>query len=155
MGKSGKKAGKRLTKKELVDRLTAMFLANVGTVYSLKDISRELNLTTHPLKMLCADILNDMTQEGFLIEQPYGNFRFNSTSLVFEGQFVRKSNGKNSVIPDDGSEPVFVAERNSLHAMNGDTVKVSLSAFRKGHTKEGAVIEIVKRAKDTFEESCR
>ena len=150
MGKSGKKAGKRLTKKELVDRLTAMFLANVGTVYSLKDISRELNLTTHPLKMLCADILNDMTQEGFLIEQPYGSFRFNSTSLVFEGQFVRKSNGKNSVIPDDGSEPVFVAERNSLHAMNGDTVKVSLSAFRKGHTKEGAVIEIVKRAKDTF-----
>ena len=83
MGKSGKKAGKRLTKKELVDRLTAMFLANVGTVYSLKDISRELNLTTHPLKMLCADILNDMTQEGFLIEQPYGSFRFNSTSLVF------------------------------------------------------------------------
>ena len=135
MGKSGKKAGKRLTKKELVDRLTAMFLANVGTVYSLKDISRELNLTTHPLKMLCADILNDMTQEGFLIEQPYGNFRFNSTSLVFEGQFVRKSNGKNSVIPDDGSEPVFVAERNSLHAMNGDTGQ-ALSFWQQAYEKE-------------------
>lgn len=150
MGKSGKKAGKRLTKKELVDSLSAMFLANINTVYTLKDISRELSLNTHPLKMLCADILNEMTAGGFLTEQPYGSFRFNNTAQVFEGEFIRKSNGKNSVIPSDGSEPVFIAERNSLHAMNGDKVKVSLSAFRRGHTKEGAVIEILERKKDTF-----
>ena len=34
------------------------------------------------------------------------------------GTVQRKSNGKNSFIPEGGGEPIFVAERNSAHAMN-------------------------------------
>lgn len=46
------------------------------------------------------------------------------------GTFLRKSNGKNSFIPDDGGEPIFIAERNSAHAMNNDKVKIALCAKR-------------------------
>ena len=57
------------------------------------------------------------------------------------GTFQRKSNGKNLFIPEDGGEPVFVAERNSAHAMNNDKVKIILCAKRRRHEIEGQVIE--------------
>ena len=67
-----------------------------------------------------------------------------------EGTFIRKSNGKNSFMPDGGDKPIFVSERNSRGALNGDRVKVSLMARRQKHIKEAQVIEILHRAKDQF-----
>ena len=67
-----------------------------------------------------------------------------------EGTFIRKANGKNSFIPDGGEKPIFVAERNSMGALNGDHVKVSFMARRQKHIKEAQVIEILRRAKDQF-----
>ena len=66
------------------------------------------------------------------------------------GTFQRKSNGKNSFIPEGGGEPIFVAERNSAHAMNNDKVKITFYAKRKNREAEGEVIEILERANDTF-----
>ena len=66
------------------------------------------------------------------------------------GTFQRKSNGKNSFIPEEGGEPVFIAERNSAHAMNNDKVKITFYAKRKNREAEGEVIEILERANDTF-----
>ena len=67
-----------------------------------------------------------------------------------EGTFVRKANGKNSFLPDDGGSPIFVSERNSMWATNGDRVKVSFMARRQKHIKEAQVIEIIQRNKDRF-----
>lgn len=66
------------------------------------------------------------------------------------GTFQRKSNGKNSFIPEGGGDPIFVAERNSAHAMNNDKVRISFYAKRRGREAEGEVIEILERANDTF-----
>ena len=74
----------------------------------------------------------------------------NTTGQVFEAIFNRKVNGKNTVSPLEGGEPVFVAERNSLHAMDGDKVKASLLARRKHHLREAQVVEILKRSDKTF-----
>ena len=72
------------------------------------------------------------------------------TTLEMTGTFQRKSNGKNSFIPDDGGDPIFIAERNSAHAMAGDKVKIAFYAKRRGREAEGEVIEILERANDTF-----
>lgn len=52
--------------------------------------------------------------------------------------------------PLDGGEPVLVAERNSLHAMGGDKVKVTLLARRKHHVREAQVVEILERSDRSF-----
>lgn len=67
MGK-GKKAGKRLTKKELVQKLAVLFQSNPKDCFPVKTIFRKLELNTHPLKMLCMDILYDLIDEGALIQ---------------------------------------------------------------------------------------
>ena len=148
--KKEKKAGKRMKKSEMSERLISLFHTKPNETFSLKQLSSSLNLTTHPLKMLCADIITEMIEDDFLQEVEKGHYKLNDHGLIMTGVFQRKSNGKNSFIPDDGGETIFIAERNSAHAMNNDKVKIALFAKRKNRNPEGEVIEILERANDTF-----
>ena len=148
--KKEKKAGKHMKKSELAEQLMTWMQMRPGEDFALKQIFRALNLTTHPLKMLCVDILNEMAEDDFLQVMENGHLKLNNHGIILTGIFQRKNTGKNSFIPDDGGEPIFIAERKSAHAMHGDKVKVSLTAKRKGRKVEGEVIEIIERAKDTF-----
>ena len=148
--KKEKKAGKRMKKSEMSERLISLFHTKPNETFSLKQLSSSLNLTTHPLKMLCADIITAMIEDDFLQEVEKGHYKLNDHGLIMTGVFQRKSNGKNSFIPDDGGETIFIAERNSAHAMNNDKVKIALFAKRKNRNPEGEVIEILERANDTF-----
>ena len=147
MGK-GKKGGKRLTKKQVAERLQQFFEQQPGKTFSFKEIFKGLKLDTHPLKMLAIDVMEEMAWDDFLTKVTDSSYRLNQAGQVLEGRFVRKTNGKNSFVPDDGSLPIFVSERNSKSALNGDRVRVQLMARRKRHIKEALVIEILKRAKD-------
>lgn len=148
--KKEKKGGKRMTKKQLVEKLTDLIQLNAPESVSLKRIYAELKLNTHPLKMLCLDILQDMLTDDFICEPEKGRYKLKNPDQIVTGTFQRKSNGKNSLLPEDGSTPIFVAERNSAHAMNNDKVRVALFARRKNREREGEVIEILERANDTF-----
>lgn len=148
--KREKKGGKRMKKSEMVEYLTNFLHARPTESFSMKQLFHALNLTTHPLKMLCTDIVNDMVEEGILMLTEKGQYRLNDHGQFLTGTFQRKSNGKNSFLPDDGGEPIAIAERNSAHAMNNDKVKIALFAKRKHRNPEGEVIEILERANDTF-----
>ena len=100
--------------------------------------------------MLLIDVLEGLLMDDFIKEQPRGYYTLNMPSQVMTGIFHRKANGKNTFSPEDGGEPILVAERNSLHAMEGDTVQVTLLARRKHHVREAAVTEILKRSDKTF-----
>ena len=127
MGK--KKGGKRMSKKQMTEALQTLFGENPNETYNFKYIFKALKLDTHPLKMLAIDTMEEM---------------------AWEGRFRRKPNGKNSFVPDDGSLPIFVAERNSMSALDGDRVQVTFMARRQRHIKEAIVTAILERARDTF-----
>ena len=148
MGK--KKGGKRLGKKQVSELLQNLFQHNPNETFSFKQIFKVLKLDTHPLKMLAIDVMEEMAWDDFLLKVSDNSYKLNLKTQVQEGIFHRKANGRNSFVPDDGGTPVFVAERNSMSAMDGDHVKVSLMARRDKHIKEAMVIEIVKRAHDTI-----
>lgn len=149
MGK-GKKAGKRLTKRQLAEMLQEFFSSQPGRTLTFKEIFRALKLNTHPLKMQAIDIMEEMTWDDTLAKVSDSSYRLNTAGQVQEGVFQRKSNGKNSVIPADSDKPIFVSERNSMGALTGDRVKFSFMARRVNHIKEAQVIEILERKKDTF-----
>lgn len=148
--KKEKKGGKHLKKKELVEILLNHFRTKPNEAFSLKQLFQALKLTTHPGKMLCIDVVEEMLEDNFLIEIEKGRYKINDKGQILTGTFVRKSNGKNSFIPEEGGEPIFIAERNSAHAMNNDKVKVALCAKRKKHQLEAQVIEILEHANETF-----
>ncbi|MCL1615982.1 ribonuclease R [Bacteroides sp. ET71] len=148
--KREKKAGKRMTKKQLTALLMDFFQEKGSESVSLKQLFEQLRLTTHPLKMLCMDILADLKEDDYINEPEHHTYRLHQRGVEMTGRFVRKSNGKNSFIPDDGGDPIFIAERNSAHAMNNDRVRIAYYARRKGKTAEGEVLEVLERANDSF-----
>ena len=146
MGK--KNGGKRLGKKQVSELLQDLFQHNPNETFSFKQIFKALKLDTHPLKMLAIDVMEEMAWDDFLLKVGDSSYRLNTKTQLQEGTFRRKANGRNSFLPADGGTPVFVAERNSMSAMDGDKVKVSYMARRDKHIKEAMVIEIVSRAHD-------
>ena len=146
MGK--KKGGKRLGKKQVSELLQNLFQHNPNETFTFRQIFKALKFDTHPLKMLAIDTMEEMAWDDFLSKVSDNSYRLNLKTQVQEGLFRRKANGRNSFLPEDGGTPVFVAERNSMSAMDGDKVKVSYMARRDKHIKEAMVIEIVKRAHD-------
>ncbi len=144
----GKNRGKRLTKKQVVELLSTLFQQNPNTSFSMKQIFKLLHLDTHPAKMLAVDILEDMAWDDYLKKEADNHYRLNMQGQVAEGVFIRKANGKNSFLADGTDKPVFVAERNSMFALNGDRVRVTMMARRQNHIKEAMVTEIIKRAHD-------
>ena len=147
-----KKAGKnRMNKDNMGHILESYFRENPGKTLSFKEIFRTLRLNTHPLKMLAIDVLEEMAWDDFIVRMSDSSYMLpESDTHTQEGTFVRKQNGRNSFLPDGADKSVLVTERNSLYAMDGDRVRVTYMARRRNHTKEAQVVEIIKRAKDTF-----
>lgn len=139
-----------MTKKQLAKVLEAFFSSQPDKTLTLKEIFHSLRLNTHPLKMLAMDIMDEMSWDDAITKVSDNSYKLNTNGQVQEGRFVRKSNGKNSFIPDGSDKPIFVSERNSMSALTGDRVKVSMMARRRNHIKEAQVIEILQRAKDQF-----
>ena len=139
-----------MNKKQVGEALQRFFQENPNDTFSFKYIFKSLKLDTHPLKMLAIDIMEEMAWDDFLTKVSESSYKLNTKTQLQEGTFRRKSNGKNSFIPDDGSQPVFVAERNSMSALDGDKVQVAYMARREKHIKEAMVTAILKRARETF-----
>ena len=148
MGRSYK-GGVRLNRRTMTDLVTDWFRDNQESSISIKRLYDELKLKTHPMRSMCLDIVLDLVEDGFLKEKD-GQFQLMQKSKFLEGVLQRRVGGKNYLVPDDGSDPVFVAERNTAGAVNGDRVKVVLFARRPHAGLEGEVTEILQRAKDTF-----
>ena len=146
----GKKGGKRMNKKQMTEALVTLFQSLPNEDLTFQTIFKQLHLDTHPLKMLAIDVMEELSWDDFLTKTSRSSYKLNLKGQVQEGIFRRKANGKNSFIPADGSQPVFVAERNSMFALDGDRVRVSFNARRANHIKEAMVTEILERARDTF-----
>ena len=142
------KSGKRLSKKLLVEMLQNLFQRSPNETFSFKDIFKSLKLSTHPAKMLAVETMDEMAWDDYLTKTSENSYRLNLKNQVQEGTFIRKANGKNSFQPDDGGKPIFVSERNSLFAMNGDRVRVAMMARRERHIKEAMVVEILSHKVD-------
>ena len=150
MSKKEKKAGKRMNKKQLTELLMALFQQHPTDELPQKYIFDSLRLTTHPLKMLCMEILYDFIEDDFIKESSKHRYKLNNRGIEMTGTFHRKKNGNNTFLPDDGGEPILIAERNSAHAMDGDKVKVFFFPKRKHRMIEAEVVEILERSNDTF-----
>ncbi len=127
-----------------------LFQANPSEVFDLKYIFKTLKLTTYPVKMLCTDILEDLQVNDFLREKPRYHYSLNAPTQTLKGTFRRKANGKNTLEPEEGGDPILVAERNSMHAMDGDVVLATMMARRKHHVREACVTEILERSDKQF-----
>ncbi len=142
------------TRRKVTRELYAMiddFIDNQGNkTFNYKQVSHAIGADTPQAQKAVAMRLAEMEVDGELIEVTPGKYKAPNRGNVATGVFIRRSNGKNTVILDGDDEGIFVAERNSMHALNGDKVKVLVAARRKGVEPECKVLEIIEKNDQVF-----
>ena len=136
----------RLGKKALTKAVVDFLNRNRGKEYNYRQIASAIDVNSKEGRTLLVKVLDKLRDEDVVLETSRGRYRINDRRLMLEGRFERRSNGKNFFVPDDDGNLVFVSERNSKHAMNGDRVRVQLLAKRKHAETEGVVVDILKRS---------
>ena len=136
----------RIRKGDLPALIVGFLQQNNKQSFNYKQISFGIGATHPSNRMDVINVLDELAAADDIMEVELGKYKAKANRGTENiGYFVRRSNGKNAVVVDD--EQIFVAERNSMHALNGDKVRVVVSAARKGQEPEAQVIEIVE-AKD-------
>lgn len=121
-----------------------------NNTFNYKQVAHGIGATSASSHRSIALMLAELAFDGDLIEVSPGKYKAPQRSNVVTGTFVRRSNGKNSVLTDTDGEMIFVAERNSMHALNGDRVKIIVAAARRGVEPEAEVIDIIEEKDQTF-----
>ncbi len=148
--KQGKRKGsKRIKKEDMLASVVEFFNQDRKRAFNYKQVAHGVGATTTPQKQMVFQLLEGMAEQNFLIEVSPGKYKANSRGTEVIGRFERRVNGKNHVITDD-DESIFIAERNAMHAMDGDRVRVLVYAKRRGHDAEGEVVEIVEKTPQIF-----
>lgn len=150
MATNSKTAGKKLSAKDLRDEVNKYVLQQKAATFNYKQVSHAIGADTPAAHRSVAMLLAGMAFDGDLIEVSPGKYKSPARNNVTTGTFVRRSNGKNSVVTDEDGETIFVAERNSMHALNGDKVRVIVAARRRGVEPEAEVMEIIESKDQTF-----
>lgn len=148
--KDNKKGVSPKIKKKDLERLILNFLEKENRQsFNYKQVAFAINATHPTNRMDVINILDALTAAELIQEVGIGKYKaISNRGTQNEGEFVRRSNGKNGVMIDD--ELILVAERNSKHALNGDKVRVEISANRKGQEPEAKVIEILEPKEQVF-----
>ena len=136
--------------KDIAQKIAA-YINTLGNVtYNYRQVSAGIDAKTPAMQRKVAMKLAEMAVDGEIIEVAPGKYKNPQRGTIALGTFIRRANGKNSVLIDDDDEAIFVAERNSMHALNGDRVKVNIAAHRRGAEPEAEVIEIVEKKEQVF-----
>jgi len=148
--KQGKRKGsKRIKKEDMLASVVEFFNQDRKRAFNYKQVAHGVGATTTPQKQMVFQLLEGMAEQNFLIEVSPGKYKANSRGTEVIGRFERRVNGKNHVIMMT-MRPIFIAERNAMHAMDGDRVRVLVYAKRRGHDAEGEVVEIVEKTPQIF-----
>ena len=140
----------KLKKKDLSASIIHFLTENNDKQFNYKQIGAALNVRGEEGRRLLIKVLDKLRDDDLLLETSRGRYRVNNRGLMLEGRFERRSNGKNFFVPDDDGNIIYIPERNSKHAMNGDRVRVQLLAKRKRADTEGTVVEILEHTQSRF-----
>ena len=150
MAQSSKRTSASRSAKNLEYQVIEFVAQQKNNTYNYKQVAHAIGAKTATQQRNIALQLVEMAFNGEIIEVSPGKYKSPQRGNEAIGVFVRRSNGKNSVVTEADGESIFVAERNSMHALNGDVVRVNIAARRRGAEPEAEVIEIVEKKEQTF-----
>ena len=151
MAKQNREKAPNMRKNAVGTAIINLFSEVPNKLLNYKQLSHALGMRTDAQKQLVVEALNTLLEQGQLEQVSYGKFRLNLRQNYVTGTLDRQSVAKKTyLIPDDGGEPIFIAERSMGCALNGDKVKVLLYPRRKNRDEEGEVVEVLERAKTEF-----
>lgn len=140
-------------------------LRDVRKPLNYKQVSARLGIDDQAKKTLVNFLLRDMAKKKAIKEVSKGQYvsaggqhrresnpqqRSSGTGIYINGTVDMTSSGSAYVIAEGKDQDIYIAQRNTLNAMDKDKVKVRLINDRRGKKPEGIIEEIIQRAKSEF-----
>ena len=139
------------TKEAITRQVLNFFNENSTKPFNYKQVSAALGLKKSMMKERVVDAMFDLEAAGKIQRISAGKYKANMRRQTVTGVLDRESVAKKTyLIPDDGGERVWIAERSMGCALNGDRVEVVLFPRRKGREQEGEVVNVLERKKTEF-----
>lgn len=145
-------------KSSQINTILQVFLQNPHSALNYKQVSKRIGVEDRAGKDLVRLLIEELFRNREVVESNRGKYRINpegeryrkSIKTHMTGTVDMKQSGKAYVMPEDKSGDVFIGAGNTGKALHGDYVSVSLFPIRKGHKREGEIVEVLKRKKTQF-----
>ncbi|MCC6302024.1 MAG: ribonuclease R [Gammaproteobacteria bacterium] len=116
-----------------------------ASLLSLEQIARELDITDETGIEALRKRLNAMERDGQLVRNRRGRYGVASKMNVVRGRVIGHPDGYGFLVPDDGSDDLFLSAKQLRSVIHGDRVIAKvIGADRRGR-REGALVEVLER----------
>ena len=153
---SKKKFKKEKEKKDGKDRgvlrsAVLSFLEDMaGKAYGADQIARKVGVKKKSLIKELDDLLDQLVEEGTLEQLSNGMYKALSKRASITGKVDHVNPRFAYVVTGEEGNDIYVSTRDLGSALHGDIVGVSVSSKRSGKSREGRVVEVVKRNRTRF-----
>ena len=113
---------------------------------SFKHIAAKLGLEDEGLLEALRRRLRAMERDGQLIRNRRDCFGLVSKMQMISGRIIGHPDGFGFLVPDDGSDDLFLSARQMRTLLHGDRALARVSGVDRRGRREGAVVEVLERA---------
>jgi ribonuclease R len=150
MSKKFKKSKNPKSSKYLFEDVLKALNNNPTRAYNYKQVASLLRIEDHAEKQLLNAILAKLTEQGLAKEVERGKFQASRTGTTISGKVDMTQSGSAFIISAESEKDIFVSNRKTLNAYNGDMVRVLVYPQNGSRRPEGEIVEIITRAKEEF-----
>lgn len=118
-------------------------IAQQGKPLSFSAICRLLDLDDPEQEFAVQKRLNAMVREHQLVRSKRGAFSIADTSQIIVGKVIGHREGYGFLQPDDGSEDLYLHNKQMRKAFDGDIVKAFVSGTDSRGRREASILEVI------------
>ena len=125
-------------------------LAERGELLAYDDIARTLGVSDERDHDAFARRLRAMERDGQLVQTRRGRYGLPSKMDMVRGRVIGHADGFGFLIPDDGSPDLFLSPREMRQVLHGDRVLARVAGLDARGRREGAVVEVLERGRQSI-----
>ena len=137
-------------KRFLFEEVLAFLQHNSNKSFNYKQLGAAMEINNESERFMLIETLEALKQQGFVIETEKGKYGAKQTKEYLTGTIDFTSQGTAFVVVANQENDVFIPQRKTKDALQGDLVKILIDKSHRGRRKEGAVVEVITRAKTVF-----
>src|SRR5690554_4204037 len=135
----------------LTQLITDVLQKSKNKPLNYKQVSSKLNVLDAESKQAIQEVMIEEARSGNLKEIGKGKYILKELKTIVQGRVDLTADGSAYIVPEDELEDdIYVAPRKLRNALHGDIVRVHAYESRRGRKKEGEVLEIIERARETY-----
>ncbi|MFI5205126.1 MAG: ribonuclease R, partial [Flavobacteriales bacterium] len=114
-----------------------------------EQIASAIGIHSHSDREILLTLLTQLVQQGKIKDAGRGKYYVDSPLELKEGRIEMTQRGNGYVIVEGGDD-IFIDKKDTLHALDGDRVKINIRSQKRDGRPQGKVVEILERTHNTI-----